>query len=315
MLNPTEVHFLVGLLTQISRPDGVEIELGDMVLDDVTGTERDVDITIRVTDSEGGVSVFEGIEVKDHSRPLDVSHVEQLCAKLNDMQSITSRAIVSSSGYTAAAVRKAAHHNVELLELRDWGSIKRMGSIILSDDLDFTEKFYEWSSSIHTELAFDPPIDSMPLSNSWLSNPIFDSRRQPIEHGSTLQALLNGMIPGIFRFAESKGMTSDIPNGVPQPIDAHIRPGDEIYSDIEGTMRRLISMRFTGHIVRNEQRVAPDFKVLFRQGETEPVIGCAVYEMGNKSLGGLTFGPNNDFGFVHISISDRNLRKIYRRKL
>ncbi len=56
--------------------------------------------------------------VKHHKRPLDVTHVEQLCAKLNDMPEITNRGIISGSSYTKPAVRKAKRENVELFELR-----------------------------------------------------------------------------------------------------------------------------------------------------------------------------------------------------
>jgi hypothetical protein len=106
MLTPTDVHFLVGLLTQISRPGGIELELGSMVFDAVAEEVRDVDITVRATGENGAISVFEGIEVKDHTRPLDVARVEQLCAKLRDMPEITDRAVVSASGYTEPAIRK-----------------------------------------------------------------------------------------------------------------------------------------------------------------------------------------------------------------
>jgi hypothetical protein len=59
MLTPTDLHFLVGLLTQISRPDGVELELGSMVFDAVAEEERDVDVTVRAVGGDGSTSVFE----------------------------------------------------------------------------------------------------------------------------------------------------------------------------------------------------------------------------------------------------------------
>ncbi len=43
MLTPTDVHLLVGLLTQISRPESVDIILGDMIFDSVAEEDRDVE--------------------------------------------------------------------------------------------------------------------------------------------------------------------------------------------------------------------------------------------------------------------------------
>jgi len=78
-----------------------------MVFDAVAEEERDVDVTVRAVGGDGSTSVFDGLEVKDHTRRLDVIHVEQLCAKLRDMPTIADRGIVSASGYTEAALRKA----------------------------------------------------------------------------------------------------------------------------------------------------------------------------------------------------------------
>jgi hypothetical protein len=91
-----------------------------MVYDDVADKERDVDVTVTVSESGKPVRAFKAYEVKKEKPPLDVAIVEQLCAKLLDMPSVTHRAIVSSSGYTDAAIRKARRGKVELYELREW---------------------------------------------------------------------------------------------------------------------------------------------------------------------------------------------------
>ena len=48
MLTPTDTHYLVGLLSQLTHPDNVEVELGSMVYDQTTKSLRDVDVTINV---------------------------------------------------------------------------------------------------------------------------------------------------------------------------------------------------------------------------------------------------------------------------
>ena len=101
MLTPVDVHSLVGLLSVPSGSENVEVALRD-----------NVDVTITTKDKDGNVTAFHGIEGKDHARPLDVADVEQLCATFNDMPGPTSHAIVSASGYTKPAIRKARHHAV-----------------------------------------------------------------------------------------------------------------------------------------------------------------------------------------------------------
>ena len=45
------------------------------------------------------------------------------CAgKLNDMSSVTHRAIVSSSGFSAATKSKAEHHGIDLYTLEKWAT-------------------------------------------------------------------------------------------------------------------------------------------------------------------------------------------------
>jgi hypothetical protein len=110
MLTPVDVHSLVGLLSVPSGPENVEVVLG----------ERDVGVTITTRDRGGNVTAFHGIEVNDHPRPLDVADVEQLCAKLADMTGLTSHAIVSASGYTKPAIRKARHHALVPWSFEPW---------------------------------------------------------------------------------------------------------------------------------------------------------------------------------------------------
>ena len=97
MLTHMLVQYVVGLCCQRTNPDAVQVELGDLVLDDASGKKRDVDVTVIVRDETGGWA-FKAFEVKDEKSPLDVTVVEQLCGKLNDMSSVTHRAIVSKLG-------------------------------------------------------------------------------------------------------------------------------------------------------------------------------------------------------------------------
>lgn len=119
-LRPMLVQYLTGLCCLHANADDVDIILGNMVLDDIAEKERDVDITVTCTGKDGVSYAFMAYEVKRESQPLDVSVIEQLCMKLQDMSSITHRAIVSASGYSEAARKKAVAHGVELYEFKPW---------------------------------------------------------------------------------------------------------------------------------------------------------------------------------------------------
>jgi len=98
-LTPMLVQYLVGLCCMRWDPDAIQITIGDMVLDQAAGKERDVDVPVIVADpNDSSRRAFKAYEVKREGASLDVADVEQLCIKLLDMPSLTHRAIVSSSG-------------------------------------------------------------------------------------------------------------------------------------------------------------------------------------------------------------------------
>lgn len=119
-LSPMLVQYLVGLCCLKWDPDAIDVTIGDMVLDPAAGKERDVDVTVTISESGCVTHAFKAYEVKHESAPLDVTDIEQLCLKLLDMPSVTHRAIVSASGFTSSAESKAARHGVTLYELRPW---------------------------------------------------------------------------------------------------------------------------------------------------------------------------------------------------
>lgn len=119
-LSPMLVQYLVGLCCLKWHPDAVNVTVGDMVADPAAGKQRDVDVTVTISESGSITHAFKAYEVKHEGKPLDVADVEQLCIKLLDMPSLTHRAIVSASGFTSSAQAKAARHGIVLYELRSW---------------------------------------------------------------------------------------------------------------------------------------------------------------------------------------------------
>lgn len=120
MLTPMMVQYLVGLCCLRHDPDAIDVTIGDMVMDDAAGKERDVDVTVTLTGNDGKTTAFKASEVKHEERALDVTAVEQLILKLSDMPKVTHKAIFSTSGYTDGARAKASRHGVELYTLKPW---------------------------------------------------------------------------------------------------------------------------------------------------------------------------------------------------
>jgi hypothetical protein len=119
-LSPMLVQYLIGLCCLKWDSNAVDVTIGDMVYDVGAEKQRDVDVTVTVKEHGQITHAFKAYEVKHESQPLDVITTEQLCFKLFDMPDITNRAIVSSSGFTESAQKKAAHHGVELYALLPW---------------------------------------------------------------------------------------------------------------------------------------------------------------------------------------------------
>ena len=120
MLTPMMVQYLVGMCCLRHDSDAIDVTVGDMVMDDAAGKERDVDVTVTLVGNDGKVTAFKASEVKHEGKALDVTVVEQLIQKLSDMPKVTHKAIFSTSGYTDGACSKASNHGVDLYTLKPW---------------------------------------------------------------------------------------------------------------------------------------------------------------------------------------------------
>jgi hypothetical protein len=165
-----------------------------MVFDMASEKERDVDITVKVRNKDGSISAFKGVEVKDHSRKLDSTHVEQLCGKLNDMPDITHRSIVSASGYTEPAIRKAIYHNIDLFHLKTWENpMEGFEHVKFPQEFQCIEKGYKWVEN--PIVNFNPHVKVQPEMLEILNrNPVIvDENGNPIPDCSVLQDLANNL--------------------------------------------------------------------------------------------------------------------------
>jgi hypothetical protein len=169
------VQYLVGLLCVKANPDSIEITLGDQVVDPTIDKKRDVDVTVTATLS-GRQYAFKAYEVKAEKTPLDVTVIEQLCQKLNDLGAFSHKGIVSSSGYSESATRKAVAHGVKLYSLQSWDTpveadFPRLGLRgTPTNVLQFTRRLLMWNHDAY--LHFHCPDAAEPFTVSD-GDPIF----------------------------------------------------------------------------------------------------------------------------------------------
>jgi len=87
-----------------------------MLTDRVNGEQREVDILVAAV--AGGYTVQLGIEVISWARPADTPWIEKMRAKHEDLPT-DKLVLVSESGFSAPARRKAEFHGIEVLTLEE----------------------------------------------------------------------------------------------------------------------------------------------------------------------------------------------------
>lgn len=312
MLTPIDIHYLFGLLTLVSQPDSVDVELGYMAYDNAARKKRDVDVVLRYNDESKGKSVLIGIEVKKHGRPLDVEHVEQLIIKLNDMKEIETKKIVSASGYTDGAIEKAKKHRIELLILSDWNKkLDDFEHIKLNDDFIFINKVLSWVNT--PKIIYNPSTNSTDILKILKRNPKVYLPHD--DSGINNLAELNSFILSKALNTLIRDKKFSIPNDY---IDVRVKLTLKNAPYFETTDEKLfLNEALVEGVVRwNEKQLKPRYKAIYKYGENKPYVGCAITEMPNGNLLGLTYSQfDRNINLINVNVSERNKNKIFKRKL
>ncbi len=316
MLTPTDIHILVGLLTSVTSPDDVEIMLGDLVYDGKADERRDVDVTVTYKDANGIVTAFKGIEVKKHARPLDVTHIEQLCIKLNDMPNISHKAIVSASGYRQPAIKKAEAHGVNLYSLIPWDNpMAGFEHIRFQPDFHVKYKTLTWAKG---PLVIYNPSDNIP---SEIKNKITDDIRifgniSSNDNNKTIKQLDDKLSLDTVQNLINKEEIKALSPGVEKEVECHINDLGNLYINLEGSKIPLKQALVKGVVVWQEQKLLPVYKAIIRVGESKPYVGCAIMETPQGDLVGFPVSRvDRNINLINIPVSERNKEKIRKLRL
>jgi restriction endonuclease len=309
MLTHTDVHLLIGMLSLITNPEDVEVELGSRVLDQASGTERDVDITVTTRNVDGSVVAYAGIEVKDETRRLGTPTVEQLIAKLNDMPSITRKAIVSSSGYAAPAKAKAAYHGIELLTLREWRRGERVYSF-LNPEFSAAVEFHlsGWVQPPEVRVETDRE-EAGKLPSTAL---VLDRQGNPLTLGQVIDQLSARVLTAM----NDAGTFDDMAHGAQRTVRRRLVLENPLRSVLGTGSIRILGFEIVGTVIRINRREAPAMKLLVNEATGDPHAACLVGLTPTNDLWGAVFtGADLNPHMVKISVADRNLAAINRLKL
>lgn len=316
MLSHTDVHYLTGLLQVVTSPEPVEVELGSMVFDDAAEASRDVDVTVRYQSEDGVPSAISGIEVKDHGRPLDVTHVEQLAAKLADMQSLCKRGIVSASGYSEPAIRKATARDVHLYALERWDPNDDVFPTNFAALKDISEQTLLWENAtiiFNPDEATDPDLQRVLEGDC----PLVGEDGTSFVGLPNKAALIDLVASQTLNDPGTKEVLLALPVGTRSQMSFNVELSDHPCVRIASRLKLLASARISGCIYLKEKRHDMEFRRLVSITEgMKPIVGCGLVEMQNGDLMGITtnnLARQGKLAVIRISAADRKKAVIRRQ--
>ena len=308
MLTPTDIHLLVGLLTQASSPENVAVELGSLVYDVAAAKLRDVDVTVRCP--VNGIEQLRGLEVKKHAQPLDVTHVEQLLAKLNDMPTLKARQVVSASGYTSGALKKAAAHNLELFRLTDWEEKYSFEHAQLQNMGSFCSRTLEYVDGPHLDIELDAGGGAFATANA-ASIQVTDVRGEAHPWGVTFAEFKTNLIANTTNELQRNEEISDLQAESPKPVDVSIDLADDSHLRLGDVIARIKGARLRGVVQWKETPHTAEYKVLVHEDTDKPVVGCVLAELPTGNLIGITVSTvDRVVRLINVAVSMRNLSVI-----
>jgi hypothetical protein len=313
MLTPTDVHLITGLLTQASSPENVKVELGSLIYDSAAEKLRDVDVT--VAEAVGEIKALKGLEVKKRTEPLDVTHVEQLALKLKDMPALTSRQIVSANGYTSAALKKAAAHNVELFRLTDWHEKYSFKHARFNEASSFCSRSLEYVAGPHLHVELESHGEEFAKADPSLIE-ITDHQGARHAWNVTFREFQNNLIVNTTNELQSRDEISLLAPNASKRIDISIGLSDDPHLRLGELIIKIKGARLQG-IVRWKETPHPvQYKILVNEATDQPVIGCVLAELTNGNLVGITASnADRTMRFINVAVSARNLSVIRKMQL
>lgn len=303
MLSETDIHYITGFLYVLMRRDDVTIVLGEKVFDEASESRRDVDIVI-ATSGEHGLA---GIEVKDEGRPLHVGLVEAICQKFADMPSITRRTIVSASGYTSPALRKASAHGVQCFKI-ERGNVPPFWTIDLSHVSEIPVSYLEWREGPRVALQPNARLSEAQRSEICDLTPVVPQFGNEPSDIRTVRELVDR----ITAKTTSEWPGPDVQHGtVAVSIDVEI--ADHPILALASGSVTVTDARVTGTVEWVTSSIPTSSACYLTTPEGEPVAGAVLVQL-RSGLAGLTVGNSTqELRLFHVPNALRRSRPVQQR--
>ena len=294
------VQYLVGLCCLRHDPDAIDVTVGDMVMDDAAGKERDVDVTVTLTGIDGNITAFKASEVKHEGKALDVTAVEQLILKLSDMPKVTHRAIFSTSGYTDGACSKASRHGVVLYTLKSWDrrisqdfpdfpGVGTPGEFLAQTQssllywVDFNTHFIVSGDPESATLTDETPVVSGNGKAHSACATLLDYKNELLMRSTGILCMQDpaSTVKNTFPY----GMNEKSEGYLAGPTWPHTHTldlsRDDVYLKPEGSEPlELVSVTISGQLQWRKRFIEPEFRILERVSDSSIFAGAAVADYG-----------------------------------
>lgn len=302
MLSETDIHWIVGFLYLVSRREDITVVLGEKVYDEASETDRDVDIMIA---SVANISMV-GVEVKDRGRPLDVGIVEGICQKFADMPTITSRSIVSSSGYTAPARRKAERHGVACLRIVR-GAIPPFPTIDLSKVQEMRTSYVDWIAGPHVQLLASTNLSEFDCAQILPDTVLSYQSESEAPRVNTLQGLADRVVSGVTSSWEGPSNVGE----TTVTLDVEIE--DAPIVQIGEHLIEFSKAQVTGVVRVMEEAIPLNQSCYLEDAAGVPFAAVALVELRTGLLGLSVSSSGQELRTFHIPESVRKVRPIRKR--
>lgn len=108
----------------------------------------------------------------------------------------------------------------------------------------------------------------------------------------------------------------ELPSGVAKNVTINVNYAEEIFAVLRDEKLQLKEAIVVDQVIKIGANLNPVFKILVRVGESKPFVGCAIAELFQESLIGITVSQvDRNINLIHIPLSDRNRKKIQMHRL
>jgi hypothetical protein len=232
------------------------------------------------------------------------------------MPDLGTRGIVSASGYTRPAIRKAAKHGIILFELAPLADSGTAFEHFRVNEMPLVRSGLEWASV--DEICINPQRKATAVERDGTGkNPSVEFDGRVDEAWPDLSRYLGQVRLKILDDLMKDWPVAEQVVGLWKQVSVTLRiEPPQAVAVLAGGPMPIEAVRVRGKVRWREEKSVCPMIVLRRVGSEKPEAGCCAFEMAGWGLCGLVVSNiNRDIRFMRITTTDRNKKKVYRQVL